>query len=67
MGDKMLEDIKPIPAIHVVNAVVHALTARKPKCVYIVGKDAKQAYCFSRLPKRLFNWLFLKHINKMSK
>jgi len=65
-GDKMVDIIKPIPALEVVNAVTHGLTSNKPKYVYLVGNDAKKAYKLSKLPKSLFNWLVMKKITKVS-
>ena len=63
-GDNLFNQIKPIPAIHVVNAVQHALTAKKPKYVYLVGKNAKMARIFSSLPKKWSDSLFLDRIKK---
>jgi len=65
-GDKMVGFIKPIPALEVANAVTHGLTSKKPKYLYLVGNDAKKAYKSSILPKRLFNWLVMKHITKVA-
>lgn len=65
-GDRMVEVIKPIPAQEVVDAVMHGLTSDKPKYVYLIGNDAKSAFKLSLLPKRLFNWLVIKHITKIA-
>jgi short-subunit dehydrogenase len=65
-GDKLVDQIKPIPAIEVAKAVHHALTAKKSKPCYIVGQDAKKAYTFSKLPKSLLNWLMIKHISRLA-
>jgi len=65
-SDKMIKKIKPIPAIHVAKATEHALTAKKPKYTYIIGHDAKKAYNFTKLPKRIVTKLLLKHIEKSS-
>jgi len=65
-GDKMVDVIKPIPTVAVVNAVTHGLTSNKPKYLYLVGNDAKKAYKLSKLPKSLFNWLVIKHITKIA-
>jgi len=65
-GDNMVKEIKPLPAFEVVKAVKHALTANKPKYVYIVGNDAQKAYKLSKLPKGLFNWLVIKHITRIA-
>jgi NAD(P)-dependent dehydrogenase (short-subunit alcohol dehydrogenase family) len=64
-GDNMVDVIQPIPALEVAKAVAHGLTSKKPKFVYLVGKDAKKAYTLSKLPKRLLNWLVIKHITKI--
>ncbi len=61
-GDKMVDSIKPIPAAEVAGAVEHGLTSKRPKCVYLVGNDAKKAYKLSRLPKGILNWMVIKHI-----
>ena len=66
-GDKIVDQIHPIPAIEVAKAVEHALTAKKPKMVYLVGKDAKMAYRFSKYSKNLTDWLMLKHIENIAK
>jgi len=63
-GDNLFNQIKPIPAIHVVNAVHHALTAKKPKYVYLVGKNAIMARIFSNFPKKWSDSLFLDRIKK---
>jgi short-subunit dehydrogenase len=65
-GDKIIEQTKPIPAEAVVKVVTHALTANRPKFNYLVGGDAKKAYAFSKLPKRLFNCLVLKRLTKIA-
>lgn len=63
-GDSLFDQIKPIPAYHVVNAVHHALTVRKPKILYLVGKNAVMARIFSSLPKKWSDSLFLDRIKK---
>lgn len=63
-GDKLLEGVMPIPAIHVSRAVSHALTAKHPRKVYLIGKNARLARLFSRLPKKLTDYLFLSRIRK---
>jgi len=63
-ADAMADHIHPIPAVEVARAVEHALTAHRPKCVYLVGKDARQARMFSRLPRRWFNRLVMMHIRQ---
>jgi len=64
-GDKILDRIKPIPAIHVVNAVVHGLTAKNPKYVYLV--NARMVRFISKIPQRWIDYLFLKEIQKIAK
>ncbi|MCK5839669.1 MAG: SDR family oxidoreductase [Bacteroidales bacterium] len=54
--------INPVPAIEVAKVVAHGLTSKKPKQVYIVGGDAKKTYLLLKLPRRLFNWLMIKHL-----
>jgi len=66
-GDKLVDAIKPIPAIEVAKAVEHALSAKNPKCVYIVGKDARKAYNFSKLPHRILDGLIIKHLKSIVK
>jgi short-subunit dehydrogenase len=63
-GDALFDQIKPIPAYHVVNAVHHGLTAKKPKNLYLVGKNAVMARIFSSLPKKWSDSLFLDRIRK---
>lgn len=66
-GEKLVDVIQPIPALEVAKAVAHGLTSSKPKYVYLVGKDAQKASMFSKLPKRLLNWLIIKHITRIAK
>jgi short-subunit dehydrogenase len=63
-GDALFDQIKPIPAFHVVNAVHHALSAKKPKNLYLVGKKAVMARIFSIFPKKWSDSLFLDRIKK---
>lgn len=63
-GDKLLDNIRPIPVIHAVKAVNHALTARRPKTVYLVGRNARLAVIFSRFPKRVIDSMILNRIRK---
>ncbi len=63
-GDALFDQIKPIPTVHVVRAVQHALTAKKPKNLYLVGKNAVMAHIFSGLPKKWSDWVFLDRIKK---
>jgi len=63
-GDKIIDNIHPIPAIEVAKAVLHGISANKPKYVYLVGKDAKIARFISGIPKRWSDYIFLKHLQK---
>ncbi len=65
-GDRILDTINPIPALEVARTVEHALTSNKPKFVYVVGKDAKKARTLSKLPRRLFAWMILKHTSQIA-
>ena len=66
-GDKLVEIVKPIPAIKVANIVEKSLQSKKPKPYYFVGADAKGAAKAARLPKRILDWIILRRIEKMSK
>jgi NAD(P)-dependent dehydrogenase (short-subunit alcohol dehydrogenase family) len=55
---------KAIPVEEVVQAVEHAMTARKPRTRYPVGRDAILFLLLNRLPDRLRDWLILSEINK---
>lgn len=49
---------RAIPAEAVVKAVLHALTAKRPKTRYLVGRDAKlRAVMLRWLPDRLQDWI----------
>jgi NAD(P)-dependent dehydrogenase (short-subunit alcohol dehydrogenase family) len=55
---------RAIPAEAVVRAVLHALTARRPKTRYLVGADAKvRAIMLRWLPDRLQDWILKKALN----
>jgi NAD(P)-dependent dehydrogenase (short-subunit alcohol dehydrogenase family) len=55
---------RAIPADAVVEAVLHALTAKRPKTRYLVGRDAKlRAVMLKWLPDRLHDWLLKKILN----
>jgi short-subunit dehydrogenase len=66
-GDRLLEEVRPLPAHHVAHAVLHGLTARKPKYVYLIGKNARIAYFISRLPKKWGDRLFLNRWKKIAR
>ncbi len=52
---------RAIPTDAVVAAVLHALTARRPKTRYLVGNDAKlRAIMMRWLPDRLQDWILKK-------
>jgi NAD(P)-dependent dehydrogenase (short-subunit alcohol dehydrogenase family) len=52
---------RAIPADAVVRAVLHALTAKRPKTRYLVGTDAKiRAMMATWLPDRLQDWILKK-------
>jgi short-subunit dehydrogenase len=63
-GDRLLDEVHPIPAFHVSNAVVHSLTAKKPKYIYMIGKNAKIARFISWMPRKWTDNMFLNHIKK---
>jgi hypothetical protein len=53
-----------IPSDAVVQAVLHALTAKRPKTRYLVGRDAKvRAIMLRWLPDRLHDWVLKKILN----
>ena len=52
---------RAIPPDAVVEAVLHALTAKRPKTRYLVGRDAKvRALMLKWLPDRLQDWILKK-------
>ena len=53
-----------VPAQHVADCVAHALTARKPKTRYLVGKDARIQMLLTHLPDRWRDSIILKMIEK---
>jgi short-subunit dehydrogenase len=63
-GNKLLETVKPIPAIEVAKTVADALESSKPKRYYYVGSDCKAAVKFAKLPHSLMDSLILKKIQK---
>lgn len=66
-GDKLIKEIKKIPAEEVALSVADALTSVKPKRYYTVGKDAKAGVKAARLPKCLLDWIFIKRIQKLGR
>lgn len=55
---------RAIPADAVVDVVLHALTAARPKTRYLVGKDAKiRAFMAKWFPDRLQDWILKKAMN----
>ena len=55
---------RAIPVDAVVEAVLHALTAKRPKTRYLVGRDAKlRAVMVKWLPDRLQDWILKKALN----
>jgi NAD(P)-dependent dehydrogenase (short-subunit alcohol dehydrogenase family) len=54
---------KGIPAVEVAKAVTHALTAKKPKTRYLVGRDARVQATLARVaPDRLRDGLVLRQL-----
>ena len=55
---------RAIPVDAVVEAVLHALTAKRPKTGYLVGRDAKlRAVMVKWLPDRFQDWILKKALN----
>jgi len=55
---------KALPVSAVVKVVEKAMTARKPKARYVVGRDAWMWLLLNWLPDRWRDWLILREINK---
>jgi NAD(P)-dependent dehydrogenase (short-subunit alcohol dehydrogenase family) len=51
---------RAIPVDAVVQAVLHALTARRPRTRYLVGTDAKIRAILTWLPDRVHDWILKK-------
>ena len=51
-----------LPAEAVADAVVHAITASKPKTRYVVGRDAQFWLLLNLLPDRVRDWLILRNM-----
>jgi NAD(P)-dependent dehydrogenase (short-subunit alcohol dehydrogenase family) len=54
-----------LPARVVADAVVHALTARRPRTRYLVGRDARLRMIFQRLPDRVRDRLIARKLAKL--
>lgn len=54
-----------LPPAVVADAVVHALTARRPKTRYLVGKDARARVRFQKLPDRLRDRIIARRLGKI--
>ncbi len=52
------------PVELVVKAVAHALTAKRPKTRYLVGRDAKIRDALERLPDRLRDRIIVRRLRK---
>jgi len=66
-GERAEKRMKPISADHVTQVVAHALTAKKPKTEYVVGKDAKLLKFLSKWPTRMVNKMIIDHMKKALK
>jgi hypothetical protein len=53
-----------LPVSAVVKAVEHAMTARKPKTRYLVGRDTWLWLLLNFLPDRWRDWLILEKIHE---
>lgn len=53
-----------LPPETVAQAVLHALTAEKPKTRYLIGKDARKLVMLGRLPDRLRDWIIARRLPK---
>ncbi len=56
---ELAKNINGIPVDHVVQAVIHALLAEKPKKCYLIGREAKLMFALSRMPGKI-QTLFVK-------
>ena len=54
-----------LPPRVVADAVVHALTARKPKTRYLVGRDARVRSLFQRLPDRIRDRIIARQLARL--
>jgi NAD(P)-dependent dehydrogenase (short-subunit alcohol dehydrogenase family) len=57
----------PGPMQEAVDAVVHALTAKRPRVRYLIGRDARRRLLVERLPVRLRDWLIAKQLERLSR
>jgi NAD(P)-dependent dehydrogenase (short-subunit alcohol dehydrogenase family) len=57
--------VRGLPPRVVADAVVHALTARKPKTRYLIGRDARVRAWFQRLPDRLRDRIITRQLAKL--
>jgi NAD(P)-dependent dehydrogenase (short-subunit alcohol dehydrogenase family) len=55
-------DQRGIAPDYVANAVVHALTANRPRTRYLIGWDARLRVLFKLLPDRWQDWLIIKKV-----
>jgi NAD(P)-dependent dehydrogenase (short-subunit alcohol dehydrogenase family) len=56
-----------IPPERVARAVEHALTVKRPRTRYLVGRDAKlMAYLMQPLPDRLRDWIIIRMLHRYS-
>ena len=56
---------KGLPPRAVADVVVHALTARKPRTRYLVGKDARLRMLFQRLPDRVRDRIIARQLARL--
>lgn len=55
---------RAIPVEHVVEAIVHALTAKQPKTRYLVGREARIMAMVAMIPDRLRDQLVVRRLEK---
>jgi len=66
-GDKMVDQVQPVPAHAVAVKVEKALLARKPKCYYMVGKETREALFFLKFPRQLLDRLIVRRLQAMTR
>ncbi len=59
---KRIGGVHGLPPERVAQAVLAALTARRPKACYVVGRDSRVLRWLGRLPPRWRDWLFTRQI-----